>query len=77
MQANDRQVTSASRNLLSEYMSLLELIQAELVKETDDEPIDGKDSFEFARKAIRKEARKEAFQDFINRIKTHGNKRFE
>ncbi len=69
----DRQVIAAARNLLTEYASLLELAKDELTAETDAEVVDGKDAFEIARKALRKEVRKEAFRDFINRIKTYGN----
>ncbi|MDE2022453.1 MAG: hypothetical protein KGI71_06095 [Patescibacteria group bacterium] len=69
----DRQVIAAARNLLMEYAALLEMAKEELTKETDAEAVDGKDAFEIARKALWKETRKEAFRDFINRIKTYGN----
>lgn len=69
----DRQIIAASRNLLAEYNSLLELVEQELTLETDAEVVDGKDAFEIARKALRKEERKKAFRDFINRIRTYGN----
>jgi hypothetical protein len=70
----NKQITAAARNLIQEYGSLLELVQKELTEETDGELVDGKDAFDFARKTITKEARKQAFRDFVNRIKTHGNK---
>ena len=69
----DRQVVASARNLLAEYLSLLELVKEDLTSEIDAELIDGKDAFEIARKTIRRESRKEALSEFINRIKTYGN----
>lgn len=73
----DRQLIAAARNMVTEYGSLLELVRKDLTEETDAESKEGTTAFDMAKKTIRSEARKQAFTDLINRIKSYGNQRLD
>ena len=73
----DRKVISAARNLITEYEPLLNAVLEQLSRETDAEKVTGDDAFTIAKQTIHKEARKDAFRDFISRIRTYGSQRLE
>ena len=73
----DWQIISSSRSLIAEYGPLLDLIAKELIAEIDEVKTSGDDAFTIAKKAIVKDASKQAIADFINRIKSYGNQRLD
>ena len=52
-------------------------IAKELIAEIDEVKTSGDDAFTIAKKAIVKDASKQAIADFINRIKSYGNQRLD
>jgi hypothetical protein len=64
-------LTTKCRNILAEYQDVIDLIKGEIIAEVDSERFNEADAFSYAKKAIRREAVREALLMFETRINNH------
>lgn len=71
----DKHLQSKCRHLLTEYQDVLDLVVKRVTEQVDKEQLVGETSFDYAKKAIRKEAIKEGMKLLLNEINKHASER--